>query len=98
MSAALISVSSAPASDWTNSPSTTDQEPRLASGVQAGDPPEKSSRNSTVPSGAVTVKSSYAAAVAQVDRPTPPVIGCGWTTAPVALLGTTRSPTLFMNS
>ncbi|CAM5417052.1 hypothetical protein SALBM311S_12809 [Streptomyces alboniger] len=50
------------------------------------------------PSASVTLTSSYAALVAQVDRPTAPVIGASSDGVPVAFDGTTRSPTLFMNS
>ena len=99
MSRAATSVSLAVVLDCVYVPSAADQVPRPASGRHPSAlPSAKSSRNSTDPSGAVTCTSSYFAAVDHVDRPIAPVMGCGCRTLPVAFVGTTRSPTLFMNS
>ncbi|CAM5527947.1 hypothetical protein SCHAM137S_05884 [Streptomyces chartreusis] len=90
-------VFSAASSVWTYWPSWTLQLPAPVC-VHFEASPEKSSLSSVAPSAAVTFTSSYAALVAQVERPTAPAIGPLTSGVVVAFEGTTRSPTLFMNS
>ncbi len=93
----MTRVFSAAVSVWTYWPSWTVQLPApLWLHCEAS--PEKSSDSRVLPSAEVTFTSSYAALVAQVDRPTAPVMGPLTAGVPVACDGTTRSPVLFMKS